>query len=166
MTSTHFYFWRTDTQFTSPPHCLDLLKQNQTNHGKIRIKKAVRTHADPRLWNVSRNTRQEIGRRNWQTVQETPSNDVIMATEELSIELDCAPMTPRPDTYIDGVLEGTGLAPDDFEITSKLFGNWKWELKDCSNLDEKQELFKKAKPQFKERITNLHSRGKIRYGSW
>ena len=31
------------------------------------------------------------------------------ASEMQTIELDCAPMTPRPDTYIKGVLKGTGL---------------------------------------------------------
>jgi len=82
--------------------------------------------------------------------------------DELSIELDCAPMSPRPDSYIGGVLEGTGLSVDDFEEPSKSFVNWTWTLKS----EEKRQKFIDAKPTFEARIKSLHTRGHIRYGSW
>jgi len=78
-----------------------------------------------------------------------------------TIEIDCAPMGPRPDQYIGGVLKGTGLKVEDFEITNKFFGNWEWTL-----TAKKEKEFKAAKPTLKQRITKLYNDGKIRYGSW
>ncbi len=82
--------------------------------------------------------------------------------EELSIELDCEPMSPRPDSYIGGVLEGTGLELDDFEEPSKSFGNWTWRLKN----ESKMQNFIDSKPIFEERIISLYNKKLIRYGSW
>lgn len=76
-----------------------------------------------------------------------------------TIELDCAPGSPRPDAYIGKVLEGTGIEVR--EPVSKLFGNWTWKFDDVS--DEKWLLHNDT---FAERIKELHSRGCIRYGSW
>lgn len=78
---------------------------------------------------------------------------------EQSIEIDCAPMTPRPDTYIKGILEGTGIEAG--EPVSKLFGNWKWDFSHVS-----KEVWEKAQPVIAQRIKTLHENGKIRYGSW
>lgn len=78
---------------------------------------------------------------------------------EQSIEIDCAPMTPRPDTYIGLVLFETGI--EVVEPVSKLFGNWKWNF---NHIDE--EVWDKAQPVIAERIKTLHESGKIRYGSW
>lgn len=80
---------------------------------------------------------------------------------EKTIELDCAPMTPRPDTYIKAVIEGTPLAGKLREPVSKLFGNWTWDFSHVSDED-----FQKARPILKERIIRLHNNGFIRYGSW
>lgn len=79
-----------------------------------------------------------------------------------TIELDCAPATPRPDSYISGVLEGTGLKVEDFELVSKVFGNWTWELRE----ESKEEAYAFAKELIKDRIVALYNRGCIRYGSW
>jgi hypothetical protein len=78
---------------------------------------------------------------------------------EQSIEIDCAPMTSRPDTYIEGVIEGTGLTSR--EPISKQFGNYKW---DFSEVPEPKWL--EVKPIIAERITALYNSGRIRYGSW
>lgn len=76
-----------------------------------------------------------------------------------TIDLDCAPMTPRPDSYIAGVLKDTGIEVR--EPSSKLMGNWTWNFEDVS-----EETWEKAKPLFKKRIEKLYEEGKIRYGSW
>ena len=78
-----------------------------------------------------------------------------------TIELDCAPFCPRPDTYLPGVIEGTGLTPDDFVITSKLFGCWEFTLK-----SEKKELYDNNKDKIADRVKSLYEKGSIRYGSW
>jgi hypothetical protein len=79
-----------------------------------------------------------------------------------TIELDCAPGTPRPDDLLPGILEGTGLTPDDFVITMKFFGWWRFELKPESDI----KLFRQHKPVFEERIKALYKQGAIRAGSW
>ena len=81
------------------------------------------------------------------------------STREQSIELDCAPMTPRPDCYIAGVLADTGIEVG--QPVSKSFGNWKWVFNEVDS-----ETWDKFQPIFAERIKALHSKGCIRYGSW
>ncbi len=76
-----------------------------------------------------------------------------------SIELDCAPMTPRPDTYLPGVLKGTGLKLG--KTASRFFGNWEWIIP-----DDQEELYQKNVEVIAERITKLYNDGAIRYGSW
>jgi hypothetical protein len=76
-----------------------------------------------------------------------------------TIELDCAPGGIRPGDLIEGVLAETGLPV--FEAGSKLFGNWTWSFG-----PEHDEVFAKAKPIIKGRITSLYHDGLIRYGSW
>ena len=79
----------------------------------------------------------------------------------LTIELDCAPGAPRPDTYIKDVLEGTGLPVR--EPVSKVFGNWTWDFSDIEGIEERwPEIQKLTKP----RVTELFNSGRIRYGSW
>lgn len=76
-----------------------------------------------------------------------------------TIELDCAPGTPRPDTYLPGILEGTGIPVR--EPVGKCFGNWTWDYRDIA-----PEVWNAANLAIGERITNLYHRGRIRYGSW
>lgn len=76
-----------------------------------------------------------------------------------TIELDCAPGTPRPDTYIKDVLADTGLPIRD--TISRWFGNWKWDYSDIP-----ADQWNAVQPLLKERIIALHRKGCIRYGSW
>ena len=76
-----------------------------------------------------------------------------------TIELDCAPFTPRPDTYITGVIKDTQLPKR--EPLSKFFGNWVWDYSDVPS-----NKWEEVKPILEERITRLYYRGVIRYGSW
>lgn len=78
---------------------------------------------------------------------------------EQSIELDCAPGNPRPDSYIAEVIEGTGLPAR--EPCSKFFGNWRWDYSDIDSA-----VYVAAQPILKERITALYTKRRIRYGSW
>ena len=78
---------------------------------------------------------------------------------EKTIEIDCAAGTARPDTYIEGVIEGTGLAlknPKD-----KFFGNWVWDYSEVTD-----EEWLRIQPTIRDRITTLYAQGAIRYGSW
>lgn len=83
--------------------------------------------------------------------------------QNFSIELDCPPGNPRPGDLIEGVLDGTGLEVKDFSTGNPLFGHQTWILKASADKDE---LFTKGKPKFKERITKLYNSGRIRYGTW
>lgn len=78
--------------------------------------------------------------------------------QKFIIELDCAPFTPRPDYYIDGILEGTGLVAG--ETISRFFGCWTWEF------EMTPEAWNKIRPTIIERITALYNGGSIRYGGW
>lgn len=77
-----------------------------------------------------------------------------------TIELDCAPGTPRPDTYIKGVVEGTAIEGMVKEPQSKLFGNWVW------GFDVSDEVWIEVQRIIAPRIKNLYYKNKIRYGSW
>ena len=76
-----------------------------------------------------------------------------------SIELDCAPGTPRPDTYIGGVIAGTGLEVR--EPASTFFGNWEWNYSDVD-----ADTWEKIRPTLETRVKELYYEGCIRYGSW
>lgn len=82
---------------------------------------------------------------------------------EFSIELDCAPGNPRPDDLFAGVLKDTGFDVVDFDTPAPFFGHQIWILKESANKDD---MFAKAKPVFKERVTALYNSGLIRYGTW
>ncbi len=78
---------------------------------------------------------------------------------EQTIELDCAPGTPRPGDLITGVITNLDLPVQ--EAVTKLFGNWVW---DYSDIDSGH--WAKIQPTLKKRITKLYNTGVIRYGSW
>jgi hypothetical protein len=78
---------------------------------------------------------------------------------EQTIELDCAPGSPRPGDLIAGVIEGTGLELK--EPVSQLFGNWTWDYSDIP-----AETWATVRVTLKARVTALYNRGLIRYGSW
>lgn len=85
------------------------------------------------------------------------------AESKFSIELDCAPGSPRPDDLFPGVIEGTELKISDFEIVSRLFGNWMFELKAGK---ARAASFVSAKATLRKRVEALYHTGAIRYGSW
>lgn len=76
-----------------------------------------------------------------------------------TIELDCAPGTPRPDSYIAGVIQNTGLPLRD--PVGNFFGNWTWDYSDVP-----ADTWKAIQPTLKERVIALYNSGRIRYGSW
>ena len=78
---------------------------------------------------------------------------------EKSIELDCQPGAPRPDSFIKGIIHNTGLKLK--EPVSKFFGNWKW----CYD-EVPDNTWKDIQPTLKKRIENLYNTGCIRFGSW
>lgn len=78
---------------------------------------------------------------------------------EQTIEIDCAPGSRRPDSYIGKVIEGTGLPAR--EPSGKLFGNWTWNYSDIP-----EDVFNAAKPVLAERLVALYNSGAIRYASW
>ncbi len=78
---------------------------------------------------------------------------------EKSIELDCSPFNPRPDTLIGNVIKDTCLKLK--KPISKLFGNWKWSYSEVSDND-----WNVVKPILATRIKALYNNGTIRYGSW
>lgn len=80
---------------------------------------------------------------------------------EQTIELDCPPMAPRPDSYIGGVIEGTGLEVKEPIVGPASFGNWTWDYSEVS-----EEEWKAIQPTLKKRISALYHSGAIRYGSW
>ena len=78
---------------------------------------------------------------------------------EQTIELDCAPGAPRPDSLLPGVLKETGIPVR--EARTMWFGNWKF---DYSDIDP--EVWAAANPQIEARVKALYRAGRIRYGSW
>lgn len=78
-----------------------------------------------------------------------------------SIELDCAPMTPRPSTLLPGVLKGTGIKLDPEKPSGTFFGNWTWDIP-----ADQCEAYEKVRSTIAERVKALYHSGHIRYGSW
>ena len=78
---------------------------------------------------------------------------------EQTIELDCAPGSPRPGDLYPSVIEGTGL--ETRESVARVFGMWIWDYNDIP-----AEKWEAAKPTLKKRIEDLYYQGLIRFGSW
>lgn len=88
----------------------------------------------------------------------------VLRYKNFSIEIDCPPGQPRPGDLFPEVIAGTGLTEGDFVITSKVFGNWTWVLRDGDEIRDHK--FIDSKPIFKERLSVLHDDGIVRYASW
>lgn len=84
-----------------------------------------------------------------------------MEPEEYTIELDCWPGTPRPDTLLPGVLENTGVEIEPTDTASRFFGNYMWVVP-----EDQVEAFLAHRDTIARRIKSLHHNGAIRYGSW
>jgi hypothetical protein len=78
---------------------------------------------------------------------------------EQTLEIGCPPGSPRPGDLYPGVIEGTGLPTR--ESVSRCFGDWTWNYSDID-----PELWKKAQPVLKERLSKLYDDGTVRYASW
>lgn len=76
-----------------------------------------------------------------------------------TIEIDCDPFSPRPDTYLIDVLKDTGIEP--VNASSKTFGNWEFDFTHIP-----AEVWNAARPIIKERLVALYNNGFIRYASW
>lgn len=101
------------------------------------------------------------------TVTEPTDNQTtkqMLRYKDFSIEIDCPPGDPRPGDLFPDVLADTGLTEEDFEITSKVFGNWCWVLREGDVIRDMK--FTNAKPIFRERLMKLHDDGVVRYASW
>ena len=76
------------------------------------------------------------------------------------IELDCEPFgVKRPGDLLNDVLHGLDFQTK--EPSTKNFGSWVWEYSEVP-----VEVWNKALPVLKQRITNLYYTGMIRYGRW
>lgn len=79
--------------------------------------------------------------------------------ETQAIELDAAPLGPRPDELLPSALAGTGLAP--VPASLRAFGCWRFEYGSVPT-----EEWAAAQPRIAENVKALYAAGRIRYGSW
>lgn len=81
--------------------------------------------------------------------------------EPHEIQIDCPPGAPRPDFWLPEVIKDTGLESADFQVTSKLFGHWIFQLTNT----EKSGVFddKSKKSVIVNRLRDLYNDGRIRY---
>ena len=75
--------------------------------------------------------------------------------------IDCDPMSPRPDTYLKGLFEGTSLSEESLELVGQSFGEWTWKVK-----PEAEKEYNRRRNLIAERMKSLYARGRIRYGCW
>jgi len=80
---------------------------------------------------------------------------------EQTIDIDCAPGSARPDTYIKYVVGPYVQGDLDKRIVGKWFGNWTWDFSDIPS-----ENWESWKDYRGEKMTELYNKGCIRYGSW
>ena len=84
-----------------------------------------------------------------------------MAQEKRHLVIDCDPMSPRPNTYLKGLFEGTHLSEESLELLGQSFGEWTWAVK-----PEAATEYERRRNLIAERMKQLYTRGLIRYGSW
>jgi hypothetical protein len=82
-------------------------------------------------------------------------------SEQLSIEIDCAPGTMRPDGHFSNMCGQLGISEMWFHSPSKFFGNWEWVVKESHRSD-----YKSKQDQIETYLTALYKNGYIRYASW
>jgi len=68
---------------------------------------------------------------------------------KIHIILDCPPGAIRPDDVLQNVLESTQLEITDFDIISKFFGAWTFEL-----AEDKREIYENCKNSIILKIKN------------
>lgn len=77
------------------------------------------------------------------------------------IAIDCNPGTVRPDKILEQLIaeiSDTELTVDDFIITSKMFGEWVFEL-----YSDKDEIYKRNQDKISKILSDYHVSKKIRY---
>lgn len=80
---------------------------------------------------------------------------------KIQIILDCYPGVIRPNNVLENILESTQLSISDFNVVSKFFGAWTFEL-----AEDKQEIFKNYENLIISKITDVYNKGLIRYAEW
>ena len=78
-----------------------------------------------------------------------------------TVEIDSPPGSIRPDDHFVDMCKYCQANPEWFELKTKLFGNWTWDVKPEYNKEYKQ-----VKPQIAEFLKSLYNNGFIRYASW
>ena len=86
----------------------------------------------------------------------------MVESSDIVLILGCPPGRTRPGDLFPGVLQGTQLTPEDFDLESKVFGDWSWRLKNPA----KEPLYREQKEKLGCRIKMLYESGRIRYGEW
>jgi hypothetical protein len=84
----------------------------------------------------------------------------ILSTD-YEIIIGCAPFRERPDAMLALVLKDTILCLDDFEITSKLYGDWIF-----IPFKEKENIYFENRIEIGEKLKKLYSTGQIRCAGW
>jgi hypothetical protein len=84
-----------------------------------------------------------------------------MAQEQRHLVIDCDPMSPRPNTHLKGLFEGTHLSEESLELINQSFGEWTWAVK-----PEAAAEYERRRNVIAERLKQLYARGLIRYGRW
>jgi len=82
-------------------------------------------------------------------------------SSEYSIEIDCAPGLPRPDTHFNNMCEICELDISWFKSPTKFFGNWEWKV----NPEYNSQYIKKQK-EIQTYLTDLYIYSNVRYASW
>lgn len=75
--------------------------------------------------------------------------------------IDCDPMSPRPDSYLKPIFEGTALSEESLELVGKSFGEWTWYIK-----PEAVREYERRRNLIATRLKELYARGLIRYATW
>lgn len=82
--------------------------------------------------------------------------------ENFYIIIGCAPGTVRPNNILENILvKYNDLSITDFEITSKNFGDWTFNIK-----EDKEEIFNKYLSEIIEKLKELYNKNIIRYAEW
>lgn len=82
-------------------------------------------------------------------------------SEQLSVEIDCAPGTIRPNKLFSHMCDQIGVSEIWFHPPCNFFGNWEWPVKEYYRND-----YKSKQDQIETYLTVLYKNGYIRYASW
>lgn len=72
------------------------------------------------------------------------------------LEIDCAPMTPRPSVYAEKLKKEFGIDINTEKPNETFFGNWTWIF-----LDDREDL----EDKIFTRLEEFYAQGSTRYGS-